>query len=61
MEAIIGMGCLVVVNIVAVAYSYGKLSQKVTDLCRRTRGIETQVDGITKWILKEHSKGGGIS
>lgn len=55
-EAFIGMGCLMVINIIAVAYSYGKLSQKVSDLCRRIRGVETQVDGITKWLLKERSK-----
>ncbi len=42
----------VAVNVGIIAYSYGKLSQKVADLCRRVKGIETQVDGITKWILK---------
>lgn len=31
-SALIGIGALVVVNIAAVAFSYGKLSQKVSDL-----------------------------
>ncbi len=42
----------VALNVGIIAYSYGKLSQKVSDLCHRVKGIETQVDGITKWILK---------
>lgn len=46
----------VAVNLGIVAFSYGKLSQKVSDLCRRVRGIETQVDGITKWIFSHSSK-----
>ena len=46
----------VAVNVGIVAFSYGKLSQKVSDLCRRVRGIETQVDGITKWIFGHSSK-----
>jgi len=31
---------LIVVNIGAVAYSYGKLNQKVNDLCRRVSKVE---------------------
>ena len=46
----------VAVNVGIVAFSYGKLSQKVSDLCRRVRGVETQVDGITKWIFKRSSE-----
>jgi hypothetical protein len=46
----------VAVNIGIVAFSYGKLSQKVSDLCRRVRGIETQVDSITKWIFGQSGK-----
>ncbi len=46
----------VAVNVGIIAFSYGKLSQKVSDLCRRVRGIETQVDGITKWIFGQTSK-----
>lgn len=38
------------VNVGIIAYSYGKLSQKVSDLCRRIKNTETQVDGIAKWI-----------
>ena len=40
--ATIGILTLIVVNIGAVAYSYGKLSQKVSDLCRRVERIERQ-------------------
>lgn len=35
--AIIG---LLLVNIAAVSFSYGKLSQKVSDLCRRMGRVE---------------------
>ena len=46
----------VAVNVGIVAFSYGKLSQKVSDLCRRIKSIETQVDGLTKWIYHHSSK-----
>ena len=36
----IGVALLVLTNIAAVAYSYGKLSQKVNDLCRRVTRLE---------------------
>ena len=35
---------LVVANIAAVAFSYGKLSQKVNDLCRRIDRVEKAVN-----------------
>jgi len=38
--ATIGVMGLIVVNIAAVAYSYGMLSQKVKDICRRMDRVE---------------------
>ncbi len=35
---------LVVINIAGVAYSYGKLSQKVSDLCRRLERVEKVIN-----------------
>lgn len=43
--ALIGLGALVIINIVAVAYSYGKLSQKVSDFCGRVDRLEKIVNG----------------
>ena len=36
----ITIGFLIVINIAIAAYSYGRLSQKVTDLCRRVSQLE---------------------
>lgn len=36
----IGIAILVCVNIGAVAFSYGKLSQKVDDVCKRVTRLE---------------------
>ena len=44
----IGTVGLVVINIAAVAYSYGKLSQKVSDLCRRIDRVEKTLNGKDK-------------
>ena len=38
--AIIGVIVLVLINIAVVAYSYGKVCQKVSDLCRRVSRLE---------------------
>lgn len=38
--ALIGMAFLTVVNIAVVAFSYGKMTQKVDDLCRRVEKLE---------------------
>lgn len=43
--ALIGIGMLVIINIVAVAYSYGKLSQKVNDFCQRVDRLEKIENG----------------
>jgi len=40
-----GIALLVVINIAAVAFSYGRLSQKVTDACRRIGRLEAIADG----------------
>ena len=38
----ITLGLLALVNLAAVAYSYGKLTQKVNDLCGRMSRLEKQ-------------------
>jgi len=38
----------VAVNVAVVAFSYGKLSQKVTDLCTRMTKIETRMNSRKK-------------
>ncbi len=38
--SLVGIALLVVINIAAVAFSYGRLSQKVNDLCQRTDRVE---------------------
>ena len=40
----IGIMGLVAVNIAVVAYSYGRLSQKVSDLCRRVDSLEKAIN-----------------
>ena len=43
--ALIGLGTLMALNLAGVAYSYGKLNQKVSDICRRLTNLEkTQRD-----------------
>ena len=44
-EGITGIIVLVIVNIAVAAYSYGRLSQKVNDLCRRMDRLEAIVNG----------------
>ena len=43
--AVIGIISLVMVNIAAVAFSYGRLSQKVNDLCARIGRVEKILNG----------------
>jgi len=40
MTGFIALGILIIINIVLVAFTYGKLSQSVKDLTRRTGAIE---------------------
>jgi len=40
LAALIGVGGLVIVNIIAQAYTYGRLSQKVDDFCGRVERLE---------------------
>ena len=44
----IGVISLVVVNIAVAAYSYGRLSQKVSDLCRRVGRVEKIINNPGK-------------
>ena len=46
--ALIGVGALVIVNIIIAAYGYGRLNQKVCDLCRRMDRLEKITNGINK-------------
>jgi len=38
--ALVGVGFLTIVNVAVVAYTYGKLTQKVKDLCDRMSRVE---------------------
>jgi len=42
---IAGIGFLILINIAAVAFSYGKLSQQVSDACRRIGRLEAIANG----------------
>jgi len=44
--AVIGVGFLTVVNVVTVAFLFGKLNQKVDDLCRRVSRLEAVTDKV---------------
>lgn len=41
--ALIGIAALVVVNLVAIGYSYGGLSERVNNLCDRMERIESRI------------------
>ena len=43
--ALIGVGALVIINIIIAAYGYGRLNQKVCDLCRRVDRLEKIING----------------
>lgn len=43
--ALIGVAILVMINIILVAFTYGRLSQKVDDFCRRVDKLESKVFG----------------
>lgn len=42
--AVAGITFLTIVNIIVVAYSYGRTSQKVADLCRRVSRLESIIN-----------------
>jgi len=44
----VGIIVLIVVNIALAAYSYGRLSQKVNDLCRRMDRVEKIINNSEK-------------
>lgn len=56
MDPVIGVGVLVVINIGVAAYSYGKLSQKVSDLCRRVGRLEDAHNPYSKDKPEEEKK-----
>lgn len=43
--ALMGIGFLTIVNVIVVAYTYGKLSQKVADFCKRVDRMESKLNG----------------
>lgn len=46
--AFVGTAILVVINIAIAAFSYGRLSQKVDDCCRRITRLENTANGNGK-------------
>ena len=48
-----GVATLVIINIALAAYSYGKLSQRVSDLSRRVNRIEVRMNGRYPYTHKE--------
>lgn len=42
--AFIGVGVFTIVNVIVVAFSYGKLTQKVNDLCGRMERVEKLIN-----------------
>lgn len=50
--SVIGVVFLTIVNVAVVSYTYGKLSQKVVELCRRVERMENRLneeDARDKW------------
>ena len=43
--AVIGVTSLALVNIAVIAYSYGRMCQKLDDLCRRVIKLEQTING----------------
>lgn len=41
----ISLGILVLTNVIIVAYSYGKITQSVADVCRRVERVEDKIFG----------------
>jgi hypothetical protein len=41
--ALVAIGITVVLNLILAAFSYGKLNQSVSDLCRRVEKLEEKV------------------
>jgi len=44
----ISIGILVIINLIVVAFSYGRISQSVADLNHRVERLEKLYDGIKK-------------
>ncbi len=41
--ALIGIGMLTLINLVAIAYSYGRMTEKVSRLCTRMERVERKL------------------
>ena len=48
----VGIGLMVLVQIIMFAFSYGKISQKVSDLCKRVEGLEKKVNNTDTHLDK---------
>ena len=48
----VGIGLMVLVQIVMFAFGYGKISQKVSDLCKRVEGLEKKVNNTDTHLDK---------
>jgi len=43
--SLFGVAFLTIINVAAVAFSYGRITQKVRDLCRRVLRLEAIANG----------------
>ena len=43
--AVVGITGLTIVNVAVVAFSYGRMTQKLKDLCQRVDKLEFKVNG----------------
>lgn len=48
--ALIGVGAMVLINIIIAAYGYGRLNQKVSDFCRRLEKVENRVGKVEEKV-----------
>lgn len=50
-EALVGLSALMLVNIGLAAFSYGKLYQKVNDLCQRHNELSHRLNRLESLLL----------
>ena len=48
----VSIGLMVLVQIIIFAFGYGKISQKVSDLCKRVEGLEKKVNNTDTHLDK---------
>jgi len=48
----VGIGLMVLMQIIMFAFGYGKISQKVSDLCKRVEGLEKKVNNTDTHLDK---------